>query len=401
MVAKHAGAAAGSPLDVLAKVEEQPMAFEGLWPSHAAASRYVAESARRPVYQARQVLRDGASAAASADAAAAPVASLAIDSSESRSPLYLDTAEQRLVAAGPARTTTIRRPTDPLLPARVAACVQLSDRAAAGWQRDEERSKVWIEYLSTSDLGQGVASPSPRRVGGRAPSALGGPWFGESLSMAFVALVRLARAFHTRGVRVARRTHDKFHADASTIELGYSVFPGGAQLQMHARRHGIAYERRATALAHRDALGPLVERAAPVAWDFLARRYPGIAREMLREVGRYGIYGTGFSKVTVAYDNPTCVHYDSNFGADVVMAFRLRSLKGGEHVMLSVDGCEAVVVETSELGVLIGGCHAHLLHGNLGTTDGGRVVLAWYMPDDLRKHAPNRFDCDVETRDVI
>ena len=87
----------------------------------------------------------------------------------------------------------------------------------------------------------------------------------------------------------------------------------------------------------------------------------------------------------------TCVHYDSNYGADVILAFRLQSLKGGEHVMLSVDGSEAVVVETSELGVLIGGCHQHLLHGNLGTTDGGRMVLAWYMPEALRKEAPNRF----------
>ena len=113
---------------------------------------------------------------------------------------------------------------------------------------------------------------------------------------------------------------------------------------------------------------------------------------MMCEVGRYGIYGTGFSKVTIAYDNPTCVHYDSNYGADVILAFRLRSLKGGEHVMLSVDGGEAIVVETSELGTLIGGCHEHLLHGNLGTTDGGRVVLAWYMPEDLRTHAWNRWD---------
>jgi hypothetical protein len=37
-----------------------------------------------------------------------------------------------------------------------------------------------------------------------------------------------------------------------------------------------------------------------------------------------------------------------------------------------------------ELGILIGGCHEHLLHGNLATTDGGRVVLAWYMPQALR-----------------
>ena len=124
---------------------------------------------------------------------------------------------------------------------------------------------------------------------------------------------------------------------------------------------------------------------------FVVRRYEAIAHDMLREVGIYGIYNTGFSKVTIAYDNPTCVHYDSNFGVDVILAFRLRPLKGGEHVMLSADGCEAVVVETSELGVLIGGCHEHLLHGNLGTTDGGRVVLAWYMPEALRKEAPNRF----------
>ena len=198
------------------------------------------------------------------------------------------------------------------------------------------------------------------------------------------------------------------------------LFPGGAKVQMNARRNGIAYERKATAAGREKALGALVEMAAPVAWDFVMRRYTSIARDMLREVGIYGIYSTGFSKarirgshhahthlhlctlltvlcalcvvqVTIAYDNPTCVHYDSNYGADVILAFRLRVLKGGEHVMLSVDGSEAVVVETSELGVLIGGCHEHLLHGNLGTTDGGRIVLAWYMPQALRNEAPNRF----------
>ena len=43
---------------------------------------------------------------------------------------------------------------------------------------------------------------------------------------------------------------------------------------------------------------------------------------MKREVGVYGIYATGFSKVTIAYDNPTDAHYDNNFGADVIIAFR-------------------------------------------------------------------------------
>ena len=246
---------------------------------------------------------------------------------------------------------------------------------------------MWIEYLCTADLDQGVLFECSRRDGAvrRASSNMGGPWYGESLAMAYQELRYLAKSFHTRGKRVAEETHDKFVKDAVSIEFGFSTFVGGSRLQMQAWKEGKAYERKANEVGREKALGVLVERAAPLAWDFVVRRYPKIAKEMLDAVDAYGIYGTGFSKVTIAYDNPTCAHYDSNYGADVILAFRLRALKGGEHVMLSVDGCDAIVVETSELGVLIGGCHEHLLHGNLATTDGGRVVLAWYMPQALRK----------------
>ena len=391
-----ARADAGTALDGLAKVEAEPHSYAHLWPSKASANRYVKESVRRPVYQARVFMRDSQRAEATAMASdSVAVASLTIDSSEFKSSLYLDTLEQRLVAAGAERTTILGRPHDRLQRARTAAFVQLLDRAAGGWRADEERSKVWIEYLSTEDFDQGVdkVSEGPRRASSTltTESAVGGPWFGQALAIAYEEMACHAKSFHTRGVKVAKKTMDKFHADAVSIEFGYSTFPGGSALQMHAWRNGIAYERKATAAGRSMALGRLVEMAAPVAWDFVVRRYGAISREMLREVGVYGIYGTGFSKVTIAYDNPTCVHYDSNYGADVILAFRLRSLKGGEHVMLSVDGCDAIVVETSELGVLIGGCHEHLLHGNLGTTDGGRVVLAWYLPEALLSGAPNRF----------
>ena len=349
---------AGSSLDRLATMEAQPeITAEALGWSK---GRYVAESARRPVYQARVVLRDSTHVEC-AEADAQAVGSLTIDSSEMKSPFYLETLEQRLVEVGAAQTSVIERPADRLQPQRTAAFVQLNDRAhTAGWQRDEERSKVWIEYLSTQDLDQGmvVASGSARGAGRvlRASDSTGGPWFGEALALGWVELRKLARSFHTRGQKVAKKSKDKFETDAVSIEFGYSVFPGGAKIQMHARKNGIAYERKATAIGRDMALGKLVEQAAPLAWDFVVRRYPNISREMLREVGRYGMYSTGFSKVTIAYDNPTCVHYDSNFGADVILAFRLRALKGGEHVMLSVDGGEAIVVETSELGTLIGGC---------------------------------------------
>jgi hypothetical protein len=293
--------------------------------------------------------------------------------------------EQMLVAAGAGRTLTLSKPADCLLPKRRFACVQLHD-SAGEWQGSDERSKVWIEYLSTADLEQDVVESTPRRAGAvsRSSSTLGGPWFGEALAMGYNELRHLAKSFHTRGKRVAEETHDKFHKDAVSIEFGYSTYVGGSKLQMQAWKNGEAYERIATAIARDKPLGKLVERAADLAWDFVVRRYPSISEKMLDAVGNYGIYGTGFSKVTIAYDNPTCAHYDSNYGADVILAFRLKGLKGGDHVMLSVDGCHAVVVETSELGILIGGCHEHLLHGNLATTDGGRVVLAWYMPQALR-----------------
>jgi len=372
----------GTSLDSMATVEAQPSVYKDQLGADAS---YQQEAKRRPVIQARVVLRDSRRAESAEGEAPGPFGSLRIDSTESKSDFYLHTMEQMLVRAGPGRTITLSKPAESLLPKRMAAWVQLHD-SAGEWQDSDERSKVWIEYLCTADLDQGVVESTSRRAGAvsRASSTSGGPWFGEVLALAYDELKHLAKSFHTRGQRVALETKDKFMLDAVSIEFGYSTYVGGSKLQMQAWKNGTAYERKATAIGRDRPLGMLVERAAPLAWDFVVRRFPSISKKMLEAAGIYGIYGTGFSKVTIAYDNPTCAHYDSNYGADVILAFRLKALKGGDHVMWSVDGCDAIAVETSELGVLIGGCHEHLLHGNLATTDGGRVVLAWYMPQALR-----------------
>jgi len=373
-----------SSLETLAKVEAEPQAYTKLWTNAGALDLYEHQAQRRPIQQARVVLKHSRRAA-SAEGEADPLGTLLIDSTETKSKFYLKTMEQMLVRCGAGNTISLSKPNERLLPARRTACVQLQDNAGV-WHESDERSKVWVEYLCTGDLDQGVFETPPRRAGAvsRASSVSGGPCFGDALALAYKELSYLAKSFHTRGQRVALETKDRFHKTAVSIELGWSTFVGGSKLQMQAWRNGTAFERKATAIARDMPLGMLVERAAPLAWDFVTRRYPAISQEMLAAVGPYGIFETGFSKVTIALDNPTCAHYDSNFGADVIMAFRLEGLKGGEHVMLSVDGCKAIVVETSELGVLIGGCHEHLLHGNLATTDGGRVVLAWYMPQALR-----------------
>lgn len=219
-------------------------------------------------------------------------------------------------------------------------------------------------------------------------------------------------------------------------------------MQMAAKKAGKAYELKANRCA--ASLMGYAEQAARVAWEAVERHYPEAAKLMLKEVcelracvlracvpsvgasacactqvGIYGMFGTGFSKVTIAcsdgalehvgltqhpqlmvrprvrvssgptVDNPTCAHYDDNYMVDVVLAFAVGDLHGGDHVMTSTDGTQAIVVETSQLGTLILGCHQHVLHGNLGTREsrvgGGRVIYSFYLAEALRKHAPARF----------
>ena len=208
-------------------------------------------------------------------------------------------------------------------------------------------------------------------------------------SEALLRVHHLANSFHQRGVKKAKATCDPLVDDAVSIELGYSTMAGGSKLQMAAWRKGEAFKLRATDKA--PELNAHAEVAAELAWEHLLRRFPKIGERMLTEAGKYGIYGTGFSKVTVAYDNPTNAHYDNNFGADVLVVFNLRNLRGGHHVMTSHDGKEAIVVESSKLGTIISGNHQHVLHGNLGTTSGGRIIFSFYLAQALLDRAPNRF----------
>ena len=61
------------------------------------------------------------------------------------------------------------------------------------------------------------------------------------------------------------------------------------------------------------------------------------------------------------------------------------------HVMTSHNGKEAIVIESSKLGTIILGNHQHVLHGNLGTTKGGRIIFSFYLAQALLDRAPNRF----------
>ena len=70
--------------------------------------------------------------------------------------------------------------------------------------------------------------------------------------------------------------------------------------------------------------------------------------------------------------------------------------------MTSHDGKEAIVVESSKLGTIISGNHQHVLHGNLGTTSGGRIIFSFYLAQALLDRAPNRFAAGADmTTDVM
>ena len=91
-----------------------------------------------------------------------------------------------------------------------------------------------------------------------------------------------------------------------------------------------------------------------LAWRHVQVRYPRASAEMLAAVpAEYRLEGTGFTKVTLAVNNPTHVHFDhNNFGITCLVCIDLDGdLDGGSHVMYNLDLTAAVVVQTNTEGV--------------------------------------------------
>ena len=60
-------------------------------------------------------------------------------------------------------------------------------------------------------------------------------------------------------------------------------------------------------------------------WAFLQQQYPTIAKDMEDKVPRkYWLSRTPFTKVTVAINNPTTVHFDdNNYGLTFLISFEV------------------------------------------------------------------------------
>ena len=125
------------------------------------------------------------------------------------------------------------------------------------------------------------------------------------------------------------------------------------------------------------------DKVSPL-WNELAHAFPEECEHVLRRVPeQYRLEGTGFTKVTLGEDNPTPMHVDNNnFGLTALLAIDVSPqgcmIRGGSHVVHSVTGDRTVVFKDSRLGLLFLGDYTRILHGNLATQCGRRLILTAY-----------------------
>ena len=77
---------------------------------------------------------------------------------------------------------------------------------------------------------------------------------------------------------------------------------------MRVSTHGEAYERNANDALAGSSLEKYARELCQIAWARVVREFPEQAAEMQHQAGKYGLWGTGFSKVTLGVDNATTAH---------------------------------------------------------------------------------------------
>ena len=167
------------------------------------------------------------------------------------------------------------------------------------------------------------------------------------------ALKFIAPLYASHGSDFHEKDHagDERKAQAVTLELGWSGFPGGADntRQGRARREGVPYKLSAWLQpCGIQFMDTFASKVLPPMWGAAAQHYPAACRRMA-DAGMahlYGLCGTGWNKITIGINTPTCLHYDNNnVGVTALLIVGLNGLRGGSHVLVGVD-LEAAVALT-------------------------------------------------------
>ena len=160
----------------------------------------------------------------------------------------------------------------------------------------------------------------------------------------------------------------------------------------------------------------VISKWLPHMWRMVERRFPIWAARMKETVGELGLFGTGWTKVTLSRNNPvrhceirtvtyavlsanvdsrlthraqTLAHPDrNNWGITSLCAVQLsEEIIGSSHVVVSHDLSSAVVVEDGKGAIVVAGDYARVMHGNLGTFSGDRIILNAYAGTDVLRRA--------------
>ena len=168
-----------------------------------------------------------------------------------------------------------------------------------------------------------------------------------------------------------------------------AVFEEGEPYRVNAWRddrpegeqHGVPF--------YKTYMVPLLHLVWGVATDY----FPRACGEMLTRIRResrgqfFGLEGTGFTKITLAINNPTNVHCDPNWGITALLVVPVpgETLVWGSHVLFSDDLSSAVVVRDTPLGLLILGDYSRSLHANMMVVRGARFIVNMYCSSELVK----------------
>eukprot|EP00965_Chrysotila_dentata_P129417 4277999-Pleurochrysis_carterae.AAC.1 len=157
--------------------------------------------------------------------------------------------------------------------------------------------------------------------------------------------------------------------------------------QKQAFLEGRAYKLRAwTSLEGRAFFHHHVEPLLTRLWSILRVEYPDESLEMHAPEADYRLVGTGFTKVTVALNNPALMHTDrGNFGVTDLVSFDVSGeglvLRGGSHAFLGSGMANAFVVQDRAEGVVCVGHCSRIMHCNMATVCGRRFIVAAYCVD--------------------
>ena len=125
-------------------------------------------------------------------------------------------------------------------------------------------------------------------------------------------------------------------------------------------------------------------RLVQKAWDEFARENKVEAARILAAVDKkFRIGNTGFTKITMALNNPTPVHHDrGNFGITALFELCTTDIVSGDHVFMDNN---TVYMFKPRDGTLFLGPYKYLRHANMATAKGARWICTAYTSEDVVK----------------